>query len=201
VKKVVTPTVNRKPVGGEKNGGSRVKDSRPKWYPTEDVKKPRSSHKTPGTTRLRQAITPGTILILLGGRFQGKRVVFLKQLPSGLLLVTGPHKLNGVPLRRVDQAYVIGTSTKIDISGVKIPEAINDAFFNKPATKKKAKTQEEFFTKEAEVKKEVSRERKDLQKAVDSSIEAALKKDEMLAKYIKARFRLTSKQFPHEMVF
>ena len=93
---------------------------------------------------------PGAVLILLSGKFRGKRVVFLKQLESGLLLVTGPYKINGVPLRRVNQAYVIGTSTRVDIGKVKL-KGIDDSFFARAKTDKSKK--DEFFTEESKVRK------------------------------------------------
>lgn len=111
-----------KSIGGEKNGGKRrvPTTKAPRFYPAEDVRQPKKSRKSHHAPSLRSSIIPGTVLILLAGRYRGKRVIFLKQLTSGLLLVTGPFKVNGVPLRRVNQAYVIATSTNVDVSAVEV---------------------------------------------------------------------------------
>merc|ERR1712054_749458 len=139
------------------------KDGR--YYPAEDVKRKLGNHhNTTKMTKLRASITPGTILILLAGRFKGSRVVFLKQLPSGLLLITGPYAVNGVPLRRVPQSYVIATKTTVDISGLAVPADINDDFFKKPKAPKK-KDDELFFEKDKE--STIDDSRKQLQKDVD----------------------------------
>ena len=116
------PATKEVKVGGEKNGGTRLvpTSKAPRYYPAEDIRQPKKSRKSPKPTKLRPSIVPGSVLIVLAGRFRGKRVVFLKQLESGLLLVTGPYKINGVPLRRVNQAYVIATSTRIDLGGFEV---------------------------------------------------------------------------------
>ena len=45
--------------------------------------------------------------------------------------------MNGVPLRRISQAYVIATNTKIDLGNFKLPERLTDDFFKREARKKK----------------------------------------------------------------
>lgn len=55
-----------------------------------------------------------------------------------------------MPLRRVNQAYVIATSTKVDISEVSA-ERFDDKYFTKERKKKKNKGESEFFETEKEV--------------------------------------------------
>merc|ERR1712080_303709 len=98
--------------------------------------------------------------ILLAGRFRGRRVVFLKQLESGLLLVTGPYNVNGVPLRRVNQRFCIATSTKVNAGAA--GKSITDAFFARDAKKKAKKTESGFFATDT-AKEALSGEKKEAQ--------------------------------------
>merc|ERR1719287_205063 len=166
---------NTKPWGAKSAAAAKEGKKATKYYPAEDQKvKLGNHHNTTKQTKLRAKIVPGSVLILLAGHFKGQRVVFLKQLDSGLLLITGPYSVNGVPLRRVPQSYVISTQTKIDISGVAIPAEVNDDMFKKPKTIKK-KNDETFFEKE-KTSEGVSDARKALQKKVDDKVVSAFGK-------------------------
>lgn len=173
-----------------------------KWYPAEDDSKPRVTRKAVRAWAPRKSLQPGTVLILLAGRFRGKRVVLLKALDQGVLLVTGPFKINGVPLRRVNARYVIATSQTVDLSGVdqkKVDEVSQPKYFT--AEKAKEKAGEDAFFKQGEKpkKKEVNSNRVADQKAIDKAVLANIKKVEFLASYLASSFSLRKGDKPHEM--
>ena len=150
-----------------------------KYYPAEDVVLKKGPTPVRNAPKTRASIKAGTVLILLAGRFRGRRVVCLKVLSSGLLLVSGPYEVNGVPLRRVNQKYVIATSTSVDVKGVDVSK-IDDAFFARGKGEK---------------------DRKSAQGAVDKAIVANIGKTEFLKGYMQSRFTLTKGDKPHAMKF
>ena len=125
-----------------------------RFYPPEDAPVPVKRQVTHGAPKLKKSLKPGSIVILLAGAFKGKRCIFLKQLESGLLLIAGPRSVNGVPLRRVNQAYVIGTSTGVDVSGIKL-DKFTDAYFKPAGGDRKKKNEETFFEEEGKPAKKV----------------------------------------------
>merc|ERR1712025_123319 len=114
------PIFVEKKVGGAKNGETRMVRVKKlaNDYPTQDAAPKGTSVNffSKHVRKVRASLSAGTVAILLAGVHKGKRVVVLKQLETGLLLVTGPFKLNGTPLRRVNQRFLLATSTKIDVS-------------------------------------------------------------------------------------
>ncbi|KAG5493496.1 hypothetical protein JIQ42_01864 [Leishmania sp. Namibia] len=172
------------------------------------------SRKSPEYTTLRKSCAPGAIAIILAGRFRGRRAVILKQLPhNGPLVVSGPMKYNGVPIRRIDSRYVIATSTKVDISSVDT-SAITPEVFQRPKAGKPAKSEADFMgdkqkakaekaakkTSKAEKKTVVSDARAQLQKKIDAALIAAIKKDAQgkeKAGYLRSVFTVKPGDAPH----
>lgn len=166
------------------------------WYPAEDQKR-QPRRKQAGAPKLRKGIEEGSVLILTSGRYRGKRVVFLKQLQSGLLLVSGPFKLNGVPLKRVNQVYTITTSTKVNVKGADVSK-VTDATFKDKSAKSKGR---DIFNENQ--KKTRSPERANLQKSVDEALLKNIKADKtpLLKEYLRARFSLSKNDKVHAMKF
>lgn len=137
-----------------------------------------------------------------------------------MLLVTGPFKINGVPLRRVNARYVIATSTKVDLAGVDesvVKKASESGYFTKD--KEAKKSGEDAFFKQGEKpevsnasqrvrirltcaqKKETSKDRVADQKSIDKALIATIKKEAHLVDYLSSSFSLRKTDRPHAMVF
>jgi len=185
-----------------KKGDSRTKSSKTRIYFPSEAIHTRLATKNIKATKatLRKSLTPGTIVIILNGKCTGKKAVFLKQLESGLLLVAGPYKLNGVPVKRVDQRFVIATSTKLDLGANKF-DNLNDAHFAKKRQPKQKKGEATFFAEKKAEKKAHDPAKVEVNKAIDGILLPIIKKVATMEAYMKTAFSLSGSQRPHEMKF
>jgi len=162
-------------------------------------------------TKLRKSLVPGTVCIVVAGRHQGKKVIFLKQLPrSGLCLVTGPYCINKVPLRRCDQNYLIATSVKVPLAGdFKVPGHVDDFFFKKKRGTKSAKTTKVNAntvknTKSKKTLKKPDITRKKAQRYIDNGVLKAIKSHPehgVVMKYMRRGFTLIGDRYAHNLKF
>jgi len=197
-----------KPIGGANNGGTRrVLLTKPPAFYAAQLNKKRKIKRKPKTNfkRLRPSITPGTVCIVVAGVHKGKRVVFLKRLDSGLCLVNGPFKINGCPLRRINQIYLIATSTKLPISKVEIPASINDDYFRRTKAVRAKKEEGDIFEQKTE-KYVPSEERKEDQKKIDAQLIGVIKKFQpsyrkLMFAYLGSTFALRNRMYPHLLKF
>ena len=169
------------------------------WYPISNLK----SHfkrkcKVPKASHISAPLTPGQVVIILSGRFRGRRVVFLKKLESNLLLVTGPYKYNGVPLKRINAAYVLPTNTKLNINE-DVAKNVNDKIFSRVTIERKK--EEDFFEDNEKKKGRITEDRKNLQNEVDTVVKKAVDEVPMMKEYLRNRFALKSGDKPHLMKF
>ena len=180
----------------EENIGLKLKKN---WYPVADSKKHFSRKcKDPKKSHISAELKPGQVVILLSGRFRGRRVVFLKKLESNLLLVTGPYKYNGVPLKRVNAAYVLPTNTVLKVGG-DVAKSVNDDLFKKVDIERKS--EKDFFVEDSVKKGRVSDDRKKAQNEVDTAVKKAVDEVPMMKEYLRNRFALKSGDKPHLMKF
>jgi len=141
----------------------------------------------------------------LSGPHRGRRVVVLKSLASGNLLVTGPYAVNGVPLKRVNPAFVLATSTQVSLAGVNAK--VDDAWFKrqKTWTQSQLKNASEARLKRVEQSKQSETQwresAKQTQKNVDAQLLENIKKVEHLKGYLGTRFTLYNNSRPHELNF
>ena len=180
----------------EENKNLKLKKN---WYPVSNLKKHFSRKcKLPKASHIAAPLTPGQVVIILSGRFRGRRVVFLKKLESNLLLVTGPYKYNGVPLKRVNAAYVIPTNTKLNVNA-EVAKNVNDDSFKKVEFERKK--EDNFFEDEKTKKDRITEDRKKLQNEVDTVVKKAVDEVPMMKEYLRNRFALKNGDKPHLMKF
>ena len=180
----------------EENKSLKLKKN---WYPVSAFKKHfHRKCKEPKASHISAPLTPGQVVIILSGRFRGRRVVYLKNLENNLLLVTGPYKYNGVPLKRVNAAYVLPTNTKLKL-GAEVAKGVEDKYFDRVDIKRE--NEKDFFVDDKTKKERISSEKVKMQNDVDTQVKKAVDEVPMMKEYLRNRFALKNGDKPHMMKF
>jgi len=161
--------------------------------------------------KLRASLKPGTVLILLKGHHQAKRVILLHKFNSGLLLVTGPKKINGCPVMRVHPKHVIATSERLQLPEVtlkkcqKIKENSLKCHVVPQSTQlskeEAAKYRAHQILDAKKVKKRDARQNKIDESIIKVIDEGDAFKKQLLFGYLKTPFSLNTNSKPHLMNF
>merc|ERR1712004_327046 len=178
-------------------------------YSVRPLKKSKKKGPYPWIT-LRKTLTPGTVVILVSGRqnHKGRRMVFVKLLESGHLLLAGPKGLDRMPLMPVLQNFVIATSTKIPLTdGVKTAaDKINFSMFKRIRERKSKESG--IFAESSTKSSNEPRIDPEVEKALDEALMASVEnfsKDPLekviFNAYMRCKFTLKNGQLPHNMKF
>merc|ERR1712039_553630 len=98
--------------------------------------------------------------------------------------------VNGVPLRRVSQRFVIVTSTKLDVSSLSGLDDVEDAYFKKS---KSAKSK----SKDKKEKQKLPENKKKTQLGIDNQLLEVITKTELMKQYLTSYFTIVPGQPPH----
>merc|ERR1712224_50428 len=139
----------------------------------------------------------GDILIILAGRFKGKRVIFLRKIARGIL-VTGPSEINGVPICQINNAFVLTTTFKLDLSRVDLSQLDKTVhkFFGSKNFDQLIDDRHKTI-KQSDFIRDLKNERKKLDTVIIARIEAT----PGLSSYLSASFTLKTGIKPHLLKF
>jgi len=138
-------------------------------------------YKKKPVLKTRKKFKKGTVLILLGLKFQGKKSILLKITKKGFLVISGPFGINGISLRRINPRFAIPTEIKIDLSNLKLG-FLNDNYFD--FLKKSNKIPSNY-----QKLKLISLHRV-RQSVIDRKLKKEIKKNFFLKFYLKSKARI-----------